>query len=288
LVPGHEIVGRVTAVGDRVVRFAVGDIAAIGCLIDSCRVCRRCEDGAEHLCEQGSTMTYGGVERVSGRTTYGGYSNKYVVDERFALSVPAKLDPAGAAPLLCAGITTYSPLRRWGVGGGQRIGIVGLGGLGHLAIKIARALGADVVLFTTSPGKSEDARALGACDVVISTDPEQMKRYQAGLDFILDTVSGVHDLNAYIRLLKSEATLCMLGIVPENLTLSAMTLIARRKVLAGSNIGGLRETQEMLDFCGKHGIVADIERVALSNINTAFQRLRRNDVKYRFVIDMSK
>jgi alcohol dehydrogenase (NADP+) len=287
LVPGHEIVGRVTAVGDKVVGFSVGDFAAIGCLIDSCRVCGRCKDGSEHLCEQGSTQTYNGVERVSGRPTYGGYSDKYVVDQRFALRVPPTLDPARAAPLLCAGITTYSPLRRWGVGRGQRIGIVGLGGLGHLAIKSARAMGADVVLFTTSPGKVEDARALGACDVVISTDQEKMKRYEAGLDFILDTVSGVHDLSAYMRLLKSEATLCMLGI-PDNLALQPMSLIAGRRVLAGSNIGGLRETQEMLDFCGKHGIAADIELIALNNINAAFDRLRRNEVKYRFVIDMSK
>jgi uncharacterized zinc-type alcohol dehydrogenase-like protein len=277
----------VTAVGDKVTGFAVGDLAAIGCLIDSCRVCSHCQEGEENLCEENPTPTYNGLERATGRLTYGGYSNQYVVDERFALRVPATLDPARAAPLLCAGITTYSPLRRWGVGRGQRIGIVGLGGLGHLAIKIARAMGAEVVVFTTSPGKVEDARALGAADVVISTDPEQMKRYQSGLDFILDTVSGAHDLNAYIRLLKNAATLCMLGI-PDNLTLQPMSLVARRKVLAGSNIGGLRETQEMLDFCGKHGIGADIELIALANINTALDRLRRNDVKYRFVLDMSK
>ena len=287
LVPGHEIVGRVTAVGDKVTGFAVGDLAAVGCLIDSCRVCSHCQEREENLCEENPTPTYNGLERVSGRPTYGGYSNQYVVDERFALRVPATLDPARAAPLLCAGITTYSPLRRWGVGRGQRIGIVGVGGLGHLAIKIARAMGADVVVFTTSPGKVEDARALGAGDVAISTDQEQMKRYQSSLDFILDTISGVHDLNAYIRLLKNAATLCMLGI-PESLALQPMSLIARRKVLAGSNIGGLRETQEMLDFCAKHGIGADIELVALKNINTALDRLRRNDVKYRFVIDMSK
>jgi alcohol dehydrogenase (NADP+) len=288
LVPGHEIVGRVTAVGDRVVGLAVGDLAAIGGIVDSCRVCRRCAEGAENLCEQGSTPTYNGFERGSGRPTYGGFANNYVVDERFALRVPLTLDPAGAAPLLCAGITTYSPLRRWGVGRGQRIGIVGLGGLGHLAIKVARAMGADVVVFTTSPGKAEDARALGATDVVISTHREQMNRYKAGLDFILDTSSGAHDLNAYIRLLKSDATLCLLGVAPEKLAFSASSLITGRKVLAGSISGGLRETQQMLDFCGEHGITADIERIALKDINTAFDRLRRNDVKYRFVIDMSK
>jgi alcohol dehydrogenase (NADP+) len=287
LVPGHEIVGRVTTVGDQVVGLSVGDLAAIGCLIDSCRACGRCKDGSEHLCEAGSTQTYNGLDRVSGRPTHGGYSDKYVVDRRFALRVPPTLDPARAAPLLCAGITTYSPLRRWGVRSGQRIGIVGLGGLGPLALPTARPMGADVVLFTTSPGKVEDARALGACDVVISTDKEKMKRYEGGLDFILDTVSGVHDIGAYIRLLKSEATLCMLGI-PDNLTVQPMSLIAGRKVLAGSNIGGLRETQEMLDFCAKHGIAADIELIALGNINTAFERLRRNEVKYRFVIDMKR
>jgi uncharacterized zinc-type alcohol dehydrogenase-like protein len=287
LVPGHEIVGRVTAVGDKVKGFAVGDLAAIGCLIDSCRVCPYCQEGEENLCEEYPTPTYNGLERVTNRPTYGGYSNHYVVDQRFALRVPATLDPARAAPLLCAGITTYSPLRRSGVGRGQRIGIVGLGGLGHLAIKLARAMGAEVVVFTTSPRKVEDARVLGASDVVISTDPEQMKRYEAGLDFVLDTISGVHDLDAYIRLLKGAATLCMVGL-PDKLTLHPMSLIARRKVLAGSNIGGLRETQEMLDFCAKHGIVADVELIGLKNINTAFNRLRRNDVKYRFVIDMSK
>lgn len=286
-VPGHEIVGRVRAVGSGVTRFRVGDLAAVGCMVDSCRECTSCRDGEEQFCEQGPVMTYGGAEKYTGGITYGGYSSNIVVDEAFTLRLPAGLDPAAAAPLLCAGITTYSPLRHWRVGPGQRVGVVGLGGLGHMALKFARALGAQVVLFTTSADKREDALRLGAHEVVLSADREQMKAYRNSLDFILDTVSAPHDLNAYLALLRRDGTLCQVGLPPQALAINVFALTGRRRRLAGSFIGGIAETQEMLEFCAQHGIVCDIERIPIQRINEAYARLEKGEVKYRFVIDMA-
>ncbi len=287
MVPGHEIVGRIVAVGDAVSKFKIGDIAAIGCIVDSCRKCDPCHRDLENMCVEHPTPTYSGYERDGQRMTYGGYSNNYIADEAYVVRIPDSLDPAGAAPLLCAGITTYSPLRHWKVGPGSRIGIVGIGGLGHVAIKIARAMGADVTVFTTSPSKIEHAKALGAHNVVVSTDPAQMAVYAGALDFILDTISAQHDLNAYLALLGIDGTLCLVGAPAEALPVGAFSLIVGRKSLAGSPIGGIAETQEMLDFCGQHGIIADIEMIAMQDVNAAYERLHRSDVKYRFVIDMS-
>jgi alcohol dehydrogenase (NADP+) len=287
LVPGHEIVGRVTHVGSGVTKFSRGDLAAIGCLIDSCRSCRSCQAGDEHFCEQRPTPTYGGVERGTGNATYGGYSDNYVLDQHFALKISPKLDPAATAPLLCAGITTYSPLRHWGVSAGQKVGVVGLGGLGHIGIKLARAMGAHVVAFTTSPGKFEDAQRLGAHEVVLSTDSKQMQRHFGSFDFILDTVSAAHDVNAYIALLGRDRTLVQVGMPAQPIAISAMGLAFGRKRIASSMIGGLRETQEMLDFCADHQIVSDIELIAIQQVNEAYERVLRNDVKYRFVIDLA-
>jgi uncharacterized zinc-type alcohol dehydrogenase-like protein len=287
LVPGHEIVGKVVKVGNAVTKFKVGDHAGIGCLIDSCRECAPCSEGDEHCCERGATGTYGSYERGTRLPTFGGYSNNYVVTERFALKIPQSMDLAATAPLLCAGITTYSPLRHWKVGPGQRVGVVGLGGLGHMGVKIAKVLGAEVVLFSTSEKKREDGLRLGANEVVISSDAEQMKAQIGRFDFILDTVSAEHDLNAYLRLLKRDGTLCLVGL-PEKPTLfSARSVVFGRKSLAGSFIGGLRETQEMLDFCAQHGIVSDIEMIDIQQINEAYARLEKADVKYRFVIDLA-
>ena len=286
MVPGHEIVGRVTAVGEAVTRFKVGDTAGIGCIVDSCRHCDPCTRDLENMCLEYPTPTYSGWERDGARMTFGGYSNNYVADEAYVVRVPDALDPAGAAPLLCAGITTYSPLRHWKIGPGSKVGIVGLGGLGHVAIKLARAMGAEVMVFTTSPRKIEDAKALGAHAVIVSTDAEQMATVAGALDFILDTVSAEHDLNAYLALLRIDGTLCLVGAPAEPLPVGAFSLIMGRKSLAGSPIGGIAETQEMLDFCGAHGITADIELIAMTDVNTAYERLHRSDVKYRFVIDM--
>jgi uncharacterized zinc-type alcohol dehydrogenase-like protein len=287
MVPGHEIVGRVTGIGSAVEKFEVGDLAAIGCIVDSCKTCEPCHSHLENMCVEHPTPTYSGYERDTHRPTFGGYSNNYVADERYVLRVPEGLDPAAAAPLLCAGITTYSPLRHWKVGPGQKIGVVGIGGLGHVAIRLARAMGAEVTAFTTSPRKSDEARALGATEVVVSTDPEQMATQQGKLSFILDTVSAEHDIEAYIRLLKFDGTLCLVGLPPEPIALNAFSLVMGRKQLAGSPIGGIAETQEMLDFCAEHGVVADIEKIAIQSVNEAYERLRRGDVKYRFVIDMA-
>jgi uncharacterized zinc-type alcohol dehydrogenase-like protein len=287
-VPGHEILGRVTRVGAEVTRFKVGDTAAVGCLVDSCRTCTECRDHLEQFCVKGATFTYNGVEKVIGGMTYGGYSNNIVVDEAFTLCVPGNLDPAGAAPLLCAGITTYSPLRHWNVQPGQRVGVVGLGGLGHMALKLARAMGAEVALFTTSPGKAEDAKRLGAHDVIISRDAAAMRKHARSFDLILDTVSVPHDLDAYVTLLKRDGTHVLLGVPPEpNGGPSAFNLIFGRRKVSGSLIGGLAETQEMLDFCGKHDIVSDVEVIPIQYINEAYERMLRSDVKYRFVIDMA-
>ena len=287
MVPGHEIVGVVTAVGSQVTAFAVGDVGAVGCLVDSCRTCGPCLEGEEQACEQRSTPTYNGTERTGGIATQGGYADCYVVDEDFCLRIPAGLDPAGAAPLLCAGITTWSPLKHWGVGPGSVVGVVGLGGLGHLAVKFAKAFGAHVVVFTTSPAKVDAARRLGADDVVLSTDRAAMKEWSSRLDFILDTVSAPHDLNALLGLLKRDATLCLVGVPESPSAVSAMPLVGGRRRLAGSAIGGIRETQEMLDFCAAHGITADIELIAMSEIQAAFDRMLRGEVSYRFVIDLA-
>lgn len=287
VVPGHEIVGHVTWVGENVTKFKIGDLAAIGCYTDSCRTCEPCQQDKQHMCEAGMTGTFAGYERDGVTPTYGGFSNNYVVDADYALRMPANLDTAAAAPLLCAGITTYSPLRKWGVGPGQKVGIVGLGGLGHMAVKLANAMGADVYVFTTSASKKEDAIALGAKDIIVSTDEHQMQQHAGSFHFILDTVSAEHDINGYIACLKPDATLCLLGIVPPPLPVASLPLVFGQKCIAGSLIGGLQETQDMIDFCSKHNITADIELISMQQVNEAFERLHNNDVRYRFVIDMS-
>jgi uncharacterized zinc-type alcohol dehydrogenase-like protein len=287
VVPGHEIVGRVTKVGGAVTKFKAGDIAAVGCMVDSCRQCSACKAGEEQYCENGLTLTYNGEDKILGGVTYGGYSTAIVVDEKYVLSVPKALDLAGVAPLLCAGITTYSPLRHWNVRKGQKVGIVGLGGLGHMGVKFANAFGAHVVLFTTSANKVADAQRLGAHEVVMSKNAEKMQKHAASFDFILDTVSAEHDLNAYIALLKRDGTMTLVGAPPMPLPVSSFGLIFGRHQLAGSGIGGIRETQEMLDFCAEHGITSDIELIQIQQINEAYERLQKSDVKYRFVIDMA-
>jgi alcohol dehydrogenase (NADP+) len=287
VVPGHEIVGRVTKVGSAVTKFRQGDLAAVGCMVDSCRTCPNCKRGLEQYCDHSATLTYNGPDKLSGGMTYGGYSDSIVVDESYTLKVPKNLDPAATAPLLCAGITTYSPLRHWKVGPGQKVGIVGLGGLGHMGVKFARAFGAHVVLFTTSPNKVEDALRLGADEVVISKDANQMQKHARSFDFILDAVSADHDINAYLNLLHVDGTLVLVG-APENpMPVAAFSLLMGRRRFAGSGIGGIQETQEMLDFCGEHGIVSDIETINIQQINEAYDRLLKSDVKYRFVIDMA-
>lgn len=285
-VPGHEIVGRVTAVGSAVKKFQVGDTVGVGCLVDSCRTCPDCLAGLEQFCA-GMTMTYGSVDKHLGGGTLGGYSQAIVVTEDFVLRIPAILDPAAAAPLLCAGITTYSPLRRWKVGPGHTVGVVGLGGLGHMAIKLARAMGARVMLFTTSASKGADALRLGAHEVVLSTDPAQMQARAGTFDFILDTVSAAHDLGTYLVLLKRDGDLTLVGAPEKPLTVAPFPLIFPRRSISGSLIGGLPETQEMLDFCGRHGIASDIEKIRMDQINEAYERMLRRDVRYRFVIDMA-
>ena len=285
-VPGHEIVGRVTKVGAEVRKFKEGDLAAVGCMVDSCRECESCKAGLENYCEVGATFTYNSPDPHLGGVTYGGYSKQIVVDENYVLKVPTNLDLAGVAPLLCAGITTYSPLRHWSVQKGQRVGVVGLGGLGHMAVKLANAFGADVTLFTTSPNKRDDAMRLGAHEVVVSRDQAEMDKRFRSFDFIIDTVSAEHDINAYLNLLKRDGALVMVGAPPNALPVAAFNLIMGRRSLAGSGIGGIPETQEMLDFCGKHGITADIEIIPIQKINEAYERMLRSDVKYRFVIDM--
>ncbi len=285
-VPGHEIVGTVTQVGDAVKKFKVGDTAAVGCMVDSCRTCAPCKDNLEQHCENFPTFTYNGEDRVTKENTYGGYSQRIVVDEHFVLNVPANLDKAGTAPLLCAGITTYSPLKRFHVGPGQRVGIVGLGGLGHMGVKFAAAFGAEVYVISRSPSKTNDALRLGAKGVILSTDKEQMKQFDRKLDFIIDTVSADHDINAYMNLLKLSGNICLVG-APENpLSVEAFSLVFMRRNFSGSLIGGIKETQEMLDFCGQHNIVSDIEMIRMDQINEAYERILKSDVKYRFVIDM--
>lgn len=286
-VPGHEIVGRITKVGDGVTKFKIGDLAAVGCMVDSCRECEYCKEGLEQYCEDGNIQTYNGADKYLNKQTFGGYSERIVVDQDFVLRVPENLDPAAAAPLLCAGVTTWSPLKHWKVGPGKRIGIVGIGGLGHMGVKLAKAMGAEVVVITTSPSKVEDAKRLGADQVILSTDKEQMKANRNSLHFILDCVSAEHDVNAYLQLLKTDGTLAIVGAPEHPLPVAAFSLIPGRKSFAGSTIGSIAETQEMLDFCGEHNIVSDIELINIQDINKAYERLLKGDVKYRFVIDMS-
>ncbi|HZO51063.1 MAG TPA: NAD(P)-dependent alcohol dehydrogenase [Bryobacteraceae bacterium] len=286
-VPGHEIVGRVTKTGSAVSKFKTGDLAAVGCMVDSCGVCPECAAREEQFCHSFPTLTYNAPDRHTGGYTFGGYSESIVVDEKFVLKVPANLDPAGAAPLLCAGITTYSPLRHWKAGPGQKVGINGLGGLGHMGVKFARALGAHVVVFTTSPGKVEDAVRLGAHEVVISKDSSQMSAHAGSFDFILNTVSANIDLNPFLGLLKRDGTLGLVGAPDKPLEIGAFNLLMGRRSLSGSIIGGTVQTQEMLDFCGQHNITSDIELIPIQKINEAYGRLVKGDVKYRFVIDMA-
>src|ERR1700730_15047214 len=286
-VPGHEIVGRVVKVGRAVKKFKEGDIAAVGCMVDSCRKCANCLAGEEQYCENFMTLTYNGEDKILGGVTFGGYSDSIVVDENYVLRVPNGLDPTGTAPLLCAGITTYSPLRHSNVKKGQKGGIVGLGGLGHMGVKFAKAFGADVVLFTTSPNKTTDAIRLGADEVVISKNQVEMEKHLGSFDFILDAVSADHDLNAYLQLLKLDGTMTLVGAPEKPAALYSFNLLMKRRRIAGSAIGGIRETQEMLDFCAEKGITADIELIKIQQVNDAYERLLKSDVKYRFVIDMA-
>ena len=286
-VPGHEIVGKIVSVGQHVTEFKVGDYAAVGCMVDSCRECQYCAEGLEQYCETGMIGTYNAPDKHLGTQTYGGYSESVVVDEAFVLRIPQNLDLAATAPLLCAGITTYSPLKHWKVGPGQKVGVVGLGGLGHMGVKLAKAMGAEVIVFTTSPSKVEDAKRLGADDVVLSTEEAQMKKYAGKLHFVLDAVSAQHDINAYLNLLRVDGSLALVGAPEHPLPVAAFSLIPSRRSFAGSMIGGIAETQEMLDFCGQHNIVSDIEMINIQQINEAYDRLLKGDVKYRFVIDMA-
>lgn len=291
IVPGHEILGKVSAVGKEVSGFKVGDIVAVGCMVDSCRTCDSCREHLEQYCDAGPIFTYNGYDKYDHTITYGGYSTQIIVDQNFVLHVPKEFqekDYPGVAPLLCAGITTYSPLRHWNVGKSSTVGVVGLGGLGHIAVKIAHAMGAHVVVFTTSASKIEDAKRLGAHEVVVSKDLEEMKKHQKRFDFIIDTVAAPHNLDSFVELLKRDAALCLIGL-PENPhpSPSVGNLIFGRRQIAGSLIGGIKETQEMLDFCGKHHITADIELIPIQKINEAYERMLKSDVKYRFVIDSS-
>jgi uncharacterized zinc-type alcohol dehydrogenase-like protein len=285
-VPGHEIVGRVTKVGPSVTKFKVGDLAAVGCMVDSDGTCPECKAGLEQFCPN-VTLTYNFPDKHLGGVTYGGYSDSVVVDQRFVLRVPENLDLAGTAPLLCAGITTYSPMKHWGVGSGKKVGIVGLGGLGHMGVKFAHAMGAHVVVFTTSTNKRQDAKRLGADEVVISRNSDEMQKHAGSFDFILDAVSAKHDINEYISLLARDGNLTMVGAPDKPLDLAVMGLIMRRRSFSGSMIGGIAETQEMLDFCGQHNITSDVEVIPIQKVNEAYDRLLKSDVKYRFSIDMA-
>jgi alcohol dehydrogenase (NADP+) len=287
MVPGHEIVGSVAAAGKSVTKFKPGDIAAVGVIIDSCRHCEPCNRGEEHFCAEGATLTYAAKDRVDGSITMGGYSNNYVVDERFAHTVPSNLNLAAVAPLLCAGITTYSPLRHWNAGPGKKVGIVGLGGLGHMALKFAHSFGAHTVQLTTSLKKKDDAIKLGAAEVVLSTDDAAMKKHAGTFDFILDTASAPHALEPYLSLLKQDGTITLVGLPEKPPSINMFSLITKRASIAGSMIGGMPETQEMLDYCGRNNIAAEVEVIPIQQINEAFERMLKQDVKYRFVIDMS-
>jgi len=285
MVPGHEIIGRATKVGARVSRVKVGDLVGVGCMVDSCRACAPCKEDHEQFCEAGCAWTYNGTEMDRKTQTYGGYATHVVVTERFVLRVPENLDPAGAAPLLCAGVTTWSPLRQWGCKKGDRVGVVGLGGLGHMAVKLASAMGAEVTMLSTSPSKAKDAARLGAKDFAITKDPDTFTRLANRFDLVIDTVSAPHDYNAYLGLVRTYGAMVIVGVPPKPAELGAFSLIRGNKRLAGSLIGGVRETQEMLDFCGQHGIVSDVEKISASQINEAYERTLRADVRYRFVID---
>ncbi len=285
MVPGHEIVGKVAAVGSDVTKFKVGDAAAVGVTVETCMVCENCKAGAEPYCLKGMVGTYN-AKTYEGEPTYGGYSNNIVAPEHYVHTISSKLDAAAVAPLLCAGITTWSPLRHWGVGPGKRVGIVGLGGLGHMGLKFAHALGAETALFTTSAGKAEDARRLGADEVVISKDADAMMKHKGRFDFVLDCVSAPHDLNEYLNLLRLDGVLCQVGLPEEPLPVSAFSLITNRHSLSGSMIGGMQETQEMLDYCAEKNIVADIEMTSVNDLESAYERMLKGDVKYRFVIDL--
>jgi uncharacterized zinc-type alcohol dehydrogenase-like protein len=286
-VPGHEIVGKIVSVGEHVTKFKTGDLAAVGCMVDSCRECDYCKEGLEQYCENGNTLTYNSPDKYMEGHTYGGYSESVVVNENYVLRIPENLDLAATAPLLCAGITTYSPLKHWNAGAGQKVGIVGIGGLGHMGVKLAKAMGAEVIVYTTSPSKVEDAKRLGADDVVLSKDADQMQRYAGKLHFVLDCVSANHNINDYLAQLRVDGTLALVGAPEHPLPVAAFSLIPFRRSFAGSTIGSIGETQEMLDFCGKHNIVADIEMINIQQINEAYERLLKGDVKYRFVIDMA-
>jgi alcohol dehydrogenase (NADP+) len=287
IVPGHEIVGRITQVGSAVTKFKPGDLVGVGCMVDSDGTCPNCKAGLEQFCPN-TILTYNSPDKhKTAPVTYGGYSDSVVVDERFVLRVPPNLDLAGVAPLLCAGITTYSPLRHWGVTEGKKVGVVGLGGLGHMGVKLAHAMGAHVVVFTTSPGKTEDALRLGADEVVVSRNADEMQKHAGSFDFILDTVAAKHDINAYLNLLRLDGNITLVGAPEKPLDVAAFSLIMGRRSLSGSMIGGIAETQEMLDFCGKHNITADIEVIPIQKINEAYDRVLKSDVKYRFVIDMA-
>lgn len=285
--PGHEIIGRVAKVGAEVVKFEIGDQVGVGCMVDSCRVCDACKRGLEQYCKVGNTGTYMGTEPVIGGQTFGGYSNTIIVDQDFVLTIPAGMDLASTAPLLCAGITLYSPLRHWGAGPGKKVGIVGLGGLGHMGVKLAHAMGATTVLFTTSPSKVEDGKRLGADEVIISKDAEAMAKHAESFDFIIDTVSATHDIGVFVALLKLDATLVQVGAPEHPLPVEVFPFLLRRRSFAGSGIGGIAETQEMLDFCAARGITADVEIIPIQKINEAYERMLKSDVKYRFSIDMA-
>ena len=287
IVPGHEMVGRITQVGSAVTKYKPGDLAGVGCMVDSDGTCPHCKTGLEQFC-QNVTLTYNSPDKhKTAPVTYGGYSDSIVVDERFVLRVPPNLDLAGVAPLLCAGITTYSPLRHWGVTEGKKVGVVGLGGLGHMGVKLAHAMGAHVVVFTTSPDKKEDALRLGADEVVVSRNADEMQKHAGSFDFILDTVAAKHDINAYLNLLRLDGNITLVGAPEKPLEVAAFSLIMGRRSLSGSSIGGIAETQEMLDFCGEHNITADVEVIPIQKVNEAYERLLKSDVKYRFVIDMA-
>jgi alcohol dehydrogenase (NADP+) len=286
MVPGHEIVGRVSRVGSAVTRFRPGDVAGVGCLVDSCRTCDPCRRDLEQFCERGSAPTYNGTEMDRTTPTYGGYSSRVVVDERFTLKVPPGLDLAAAAPLLCAGITTYSPLRRFGTKAGDRVGVVGLGGLGHMAVKLAASMGAEVTMLSTSRAKEADARRLGANGFALTSDPATFEKLRGRFDLLVDTISAPHDLNAYLGMLRVEGAMVLLGAPPEPAPVRAFSLIGGNKTLTGSLIGGLAETQEMLDYCGAHGIGSDVEVIPIQAVNEAYERMVRGDVRYRFVIDL--
>lgn len=285
MVPGHEIVGRVQQVGSAVTKYKAGNLVGVGCLVDSCRTCSACDEHLEQYCENGFSGTYNSTEQDKKTPTYGGYADKVVVNEDFVLRIPENLDPAAAAPLLCAGITTWSPLRHWNVRKGQKVGIVGLGGLGHMGVKFAAAFGAEVYVITTSPNKREDAKKLGAKDIIVSKDEADMAKHAGSFDFLLSTISAKYDLNAYLALVKRDGTLVTVGVPDEPLNLHLFSVIMGRKAVAGSVIGGIKETQEMLDFCGEHNIVSDIEMIPIQKINEAYGRMVKSDVRYRFVID---